>query len=106
MMHWLYDDRPTPAFWCRHVSEITGACCFEACERLRECQRPDQPPDLRVVPCEDCGTEGKIYQGQYEDERYICDCGTCEGTGGALIHTRPIDIDDLDQYAPPRQEAP
>lgn len=51
----------------------------------------------RVVLCEACGSEGRIYCGQYEDERDTGPCPWCEGTGGELIETQPITLADLDE---------
>lgn len=67
--------------------------------------------DLRIVPCEACGTEGRIIRRciGYEPgcghphnygERDDGECQCCEGTGGAIIQTEPIDLDDLDVLAP------
>ena len=39
--------------------------------------------DIRLVLCETCGSEGRIYRGQYEDER---DCGQCPA-----CHAYPVD---------------
>lgn len=60
--------------------------------------------NLRIVWCETCGSEGRIYrQATYHSSAHIgapneIDCGECpdcEGTGGALIEVEPIDQDDL-----------
>lgn len=51
--------------------------------------------DPRIVPCDHCQTEGRIYSGQYEDERDCGPCPVCEGTGGEIIETEPITLDDL-----------
>jgi hypothetical protein len=55
----------------------------------------------RLVLCDACGSEGRIYCGQFDDEWDAGECPWCEGTGGELIPTRPIDADDLEDYAPP-----
>jgi hypothetical protein len=52
--------------------------------------------DLRIVGCEYCSTEGKLYCGEFDEERCIGDCPICEGTGGEIIETQPIDMEDLD----------
>lgn len=49
----------------------------------------------RLVCCEACGSEGRIYVGQFDDERDAGECPYCEGTGGELIATRPVTIDDI-----------
>ena len=51
--------------------------------------------DPRIVPCDHCQTEGRILRGQYEDERDEGPCPVCEGTGGEIIETEPITLDDL-----------
>jgi hypothetical protein len=50
----------------------------------------------RIVLCEACGSEGRIYRGWYEDERDCGPCPYCDGTGGEVIETQPIDLEDLD----------
>ena len=52
--------------------------------------------DVRIVLCEACGSEGRIYRGQYEDERDCGECPICEGTGSAVIEVEPVEIEDLD----------
>lgn len=51
----------------------------------------------RIVLCEACGSEGRIYRGLYEDERDCGPCLVCEGTGHEVIATEPIEMHDLDQ---------
>jgi hypothetical protein len=50
----------------------------------------------RIVPCEACGSEGRILRGQYEDERDCGPCPHCEGTGGEIIETQPIELADYE----------
>jgi hypothetical protein len=53
--------------------------------------------DPRIVPCEHCGSEGRIYEG-YGNDPHPRDCGpclVCEGTGGEIIETEPITLEDL-----------
>lgn len=50
----------------------------------------------RIIPCEACQSEGRILRGQYEDERDCGPCPYCEGTGGEIIETEPIEMEDLD----------
>jgi len=54
--------------------------------------------DLRIVPCEACGTEGRIYRGHPNDPhpRDAGPCPVCEGTGSEVIETWPIEMDDFD----------
>lgn len=47
-----------------------------------------------LMPCDCCGSEGRIYRGQYENERDCGECPVCEGTGGALIPSEPVEPDD------------
>jgi hypothetical protein len=51
----------------------------------------------RIVPCEHCGTEGRIYSG-YSNDPHPKDegpCPACEGTGGEIVEVEPITLDDL-----------
>ncbi|MER9217909.1 hypothetical protein NKI48_03090 [Mesorhizobium sp. M0644] len=50
--------------------------------------------DFRIVGCEACGTEGRIYHGECDDG-YSEPCPYCEGTGGEIIPVEPVTIDDL-----------
>lgn len=62
--------------------------------------------EFRIVPCDVCGTEGRIYEactiydrdagGHIPDQRDIGPCAECEGTGGMLIEVEPIELEDLD----------
>lgn len=58
-----------------------------------------------LMPCECCGSEGRIYvredfycraTGWTPGERDIGRCEECEGTGGALIPSFPVDLEDLE----------
>lgn len=60
--------------------------------------------DPRIVPCEHCGTEGRIYEradfydrqyGWQPGERDLGPCEACEGTGGEIVETEPITLEDL-----------
>lgn len=56
-------------------------------------------PDVRVVGCDACGTEGRIYlpdSGGYWGERGTAPCPYCDGTGGEVIAVWPIEMDDLE----------
>ena len=55
----------------------------------------------RIVGCEACGHEGRIKHGD-PDYGWETPCDCCEGTGGEIIVTEPIEEQDLDIYAPPR----
>src|SRR5258706_14469585 len=55
--------------------------------------------DLRIVACEACGTEGRVLvtvPGQWDPEDRG-PCPYCEGTGGEIITTQPIEMEDLDE---------
>lgn len=51
--------------------------------------------DPRIIPCTSCGSEGRIYRGQYEDERDCGPCEACEGTGGEIVETEPVTFEDF-----------
>ena len=54
--------------------------------------------DLRIVACEACGTEGRVLvtmPGEWDPEDRG-PCPYCEGTGGEIITTQPIEMADLD----------
>lgn len=79
---------------CREPEKQCGwpeFCC------LHEIVQPDET-NARIVACFDCGTEGKLYIGQYEDECYVCDCPSCEGTGGEIVETEPVTLADMDEF--------
>lgn len=57
-------------------------------------------PDVRVVPCETCGTEGRLYERVTTYERNAAPhddlvdtgpCPDCEGTGGELVKVEPVE---------------
>lgn len=47
------------------------------------------------VPCEACGTEGRIYYGSYEDERDEGECPVCHGTCMQEVPNEPVTLEDL-----------
>ena len=56
--------------------------------------------DPRIVPCEHCGTEGRIYRGHANDP-HPRDCGpcpACEGTGREIIETDSIGMEDIERW--------
>jgi hypothetical protein len=76
-------------------------------EKLRQLTGEDHGPwDLTIVECTACGGEGRIiinhgvgydrHTGYFPDERDHGPCPYCDGTGGEIITTQPIEIDDLD----------
>lgn len=57
--------------------------------------------DVRLVLCEHCGSEGRLYRtrsGHPNDPDTIDrgPCAECEGTGRELIEVEPIELEDLD----------
>lgn len=53
--------------------------------------------DLRIVACEACNTEGRLYHGNGDMPwDYVEECPYCGGTGGEIITTQPIEMEDLD----------
>jgi hypothetical protein len=53
--------------------------------------------DLRIVACEACGTEGRVLQSNGGPDDIDCgECPYCDGTGGEIITTQPIEMADLD----------
>lgn len=56
--------------------------------------------DVRLILCEYCGSEGRIYgsrSGHQNDPDTIDrgPCAACEGTGRELIEVEPITLEDL-----------
>lgn len=53
--------------------------------------------DFRLVLCEHCGSEGRIYSGHPNDPypRDEGPCSVCEGTGMELVEVEPITLEDL-----------
>jgi len=68
--------------------------------------------DPRVIPCQHCGTEGRIYRrawiyepgcghAHHHGEEDCGECPTCEGTCGEIIETEPITLEDMEEAFPP-----
>lgn len=66
--------------------------------------------NLRVVPCETCGTEGRIIKQciGYEPgcghphhfgERDDGECPVCEGACERLVEVEPITLKDIEEFA-------
>ena len=70
----------------------------EAAEnRFYEKRRHLEALDHRIVACEACGTEGRIYHGNGDKPwDYVEECPYCDGTGGEIVTTQPIEMADLD----------
>lgn len=49
----------------------------------------------RIVPCEACGTEGRIAVGDPDTGHYK-PCEYCDGTGGEVIETQPVELVQCD----------
>ena len=76
-----------------------GVCYASAMGEPERCQLLN--PDVRIVPCDACGTEGRIYRtrsGHPNDPDWIDlgPCDVCAGTGGMMIEVEPITLEDLD----------
>jgi hypothetical protein len=53
----------------------------------------------RVVPCEACQSEGRILTSDGgPDETDHGACPHCEGTGGEIIETQPVELEDLQPH--------
>jgi hypothetical protein len=59
----------------------------------------------RIVLCEACGSEGHLYEWTSALDTWgqplqdISKCPWCEGTGGEIIETQPIELEDLDEMS-------
>ena len=55
--------------------------------------------DPRIIPCTHCGSEGRIlgsrHGGNDPDTIDHGPCPACEGTGGEIIETEMIEMEDL-----------
>lgn len=53
--------------------------------------------DPRLVPCEACGSEGRVLtaNGNDPDATDHGPCPWCEGTGGEIIETQPVELEDI-----------
>ena len=70
----------------------------EAEQQFYEKHRRLEALDHRIVACEACGIEGRRYYS-VAGEWDLVDggpCPYCEGTGGEIITTQPIEMADLD----------
>lgn len=54
--------------------------------------------DPRIVNCESCGSEGRVYVGHPNDPhpRDGGECEECDGTGREIIEAEPIEMEDLE----------
>lgn len=57
--------------------------------------------DHRIIGCEYCGTEGRIYRSRYggndPDTIDLGPCPVCEGKCSVVIEVEPIEMEDLDR---------
>jgi hypothetical protein len=64
----------------------------------------DPVPDVLCIPCEHCGSEGKLYTSRYggndPDVWPIGDCPVCEGTGGELIEVETAEEEEVMHVLP------
>lgn len=72
--------------------------CVDVCE-CGLCPDIGDCPECRIVLCEHCGSEGRIYRGQYDDERDCGECPACAGTGGEIVKVEPITEEDIETQA-------
>lgn len=89
-----------------------GSYCRSCASYWKDVQNGlfDRDDDMRIVPCETCGTEGRIFYRGYVYEpgcthAHIGDardeeCPDCEGACGVLIAVEPITLEDLGTGAP------
>lgn len=52
--------------------------------------------DPRIVPCEYCHSEGRDLRGNGPEPIDYGPCIVCEGSGGEIVETQPIEFEDLD----------
>lgn len=52
--------------------------------------------DIRLVPCEACGTEGRKLIGPANDPNPRDDgpCLACDGTGSEIVEVEPVDMNE------------
>jgi hypothetical protein len=72
-------------------------------------QIPDRNPI--IVPCEACGTEGRIeHFTHYDCNGNECGwsepCPYCQGTGGEEVEGQLIELEDAEFLAMPAPDAP
>lgn len=67
----------------------------------QEWERREREAEYRVIPCEACGSEGRVLTsdgGPYDKDHGPCPY--CDGTGSELIEVQPITIEDLSLTTP------
>ena len=79
------------------LARLFAECAEAAEQQFYEKHRRLEALDHRIVACEACGTEGRIYHGNGDKPwDYVEECPYCDGTGGEIITTQPIEMADLD----------
>lgn len=80
--------------WIRHGRIGTGRGYQEEVERAK---RIEAERNERVVPCEACQSEGRVLtnDGGPDDVDHGA-CPHCEGTGGEIIETQPVELADFE----------
>jgi hypothetical protein len=81
------------------LARLFAECAEAAEQRFYEKHRHLEALDHRIVACEACGAEGRVLvtvPGQWDPEDRG-PCPYCEGTGGEIITTQPIEMEDLDE---------
>jgi DnaJ-class molecular chaperone len=60
----------------------------------------DDMPDVRIVLCEACGGDGRVWTSRYGgNDPDVWDagpCPVCEGTGDEIVEVQPIEMEDLE----------
>jgi len=75
---------------------------FQECRGLYGDQYLYDHGYARFVPCEVCGTEGRIIRQHVINPYDEVDCGVCPACGGAgdaLVMTEAVTMDDLEQLS-------
>lgn len=90
-----YDDRVMVAIECAMNTEWWRG--FHAGTK----DEHGRPPEVRMVLCEACGGEGRIYSGHPNNPhpREIGPCPTCEGTGLQIVEVFPISLPSTHQQS-------
>jgi hypothetical protein len=79
------------------LARLFAECAEAAEQQFYEKHRRLEALDHRIITCEACGTEGRIYHGIGDKPwDYVEECPYCDGTGGEIITTQPIEMADLD----------
>ena len=81
--------------WWEPTNENDGLTIDDELAEMAKMAADQQAADALIVLCEHCGSEGRLYTGQYDDERDNGECPVCEGTGSEVVETEPISEDDL-----------